>query len=97
MKFRPWGQRYNPNMYYALDHDCVCGWGYTSQKVPIEDRNKEYAKHIVGFYTDGPKSSNPETIGIFIFECPGCFQLFWYHVSGESIKLYKNLCPLWPK
>ena len=34
--------------------------------------------------------------GAFIFECPQCFEKFWYHACRESIDLLV-LVDAWPK
>jgi hypothetical protein len=52
------------------------------------------ASYLVGFDTAYRKDKDYP--GGFIFECPQCFEKFWYHAGRESIDLLVEI-NAWPK
>lgn len=71
-KFEQWGISYNP----AFKH-CRGICPYCGQKMPVN-----YFKYVFGFTVNIPHRSLIETdIGIFIIECPNCFEKYWIHTN----------------
>jgi hypothetical protein len=76
-----WGEPYNPSIPRGPDYDCqACGWDFMSFDV----RSEQQKEAIVGFSPNMPVYSNkPFAVGIFIVECPRCFEKFWFHTDGN--------------
>ncbi|MBA3733260.1 hypothetical protein H0W91_02695 [Patescibacteria group bacterium] len=88
-EFKSWGVTYSSDMYHGMDHSCHCG-----AEFPFQTQLR--ANLIVGFtQTAGPQRSDRG--GIAIFECPKCFEYFWFHLGVSSPKVYKMFAPKWPK
>lgn len=86
---RSWGVRFNQDFSHSLDFSCpYCEWRSDGMSI----RNMVY--YLVGFDTTCRRGNGFP--GVFIFECPQCFEKFWYHACRESIDLLV-LVDAWPK
>lgn len=87
---KSWGVAWTPAIRYAPDWDCRCGF---PTPFKLEDR----MQYLVGFSTGGPPSRNKEAVGVQIFRCPQCFELFYFHITATAVRVYAEIAPQWPK
>ncbi|MFH0873447.1 MAG: hypothetical protein V1846_01255 [Candidatus Komeilibacteria bacterium] len=89
-----WGVSYNKAIPHSGDLGCpVCGWESPSGGIDLT----EMAAYLVGFDTElSGLSQDEECMGGFIFECPHCFERFWFHAADCSIDLLIFI-DAWPK
>ncbi len=88
---RSWGVSFSDAISHSADLCCPkCGWRDESYCLDIV----KMTPYLVGFTTEMRKDD--ESPGGFIFECPECFEKFWYHAGRSSIDLLVFLNS-WPK
>ncbi|MDE2232805.1 MAG: hypothetical protein KGJ90_01590 [Patescibacteria group bacterium] len=54
------------------------------------------AKMVVGFTKSAPYSSATDATLAVICQCPGCKELYWYHINKEAVQAFVLHCPSWP-
>ena len=85
---KSWGIRWNQGMQYAPDLMCKC----QTISLPIRER----FNLIVGFDLDGPLSRRSVPVaGIGIFRCNQCHELFWFHLSNDTVDFMKEYVQKW--
>jgi hypothetical protein len=71
-EFKQWGLPYNPAYKHCRGTCPYCG----------KMMDTEYFKYVVGFTVNIPFRSPIRTdVGIFIIECPNCFEKYWIHTN----------------
>ncbi len=97
---RSWGVVYQNGMPYSAEYECLeCGWGWIRPEgfKGIADLKERY-QSLVGFSTAVIGNSvKSHVVGIFIIECPKCFQKFWFHCTQKNTEAARELCGSWPK
>ncbi len=92
-ELKSWGMVWTEAIPYSAGWRCEnssCTW-----EVPFGD---EAYKYIVGFACEPAyKDVIHLIVGKAIFECPMCFEKFWFHFSDQLVKYAKQWCPNWPK
>ena len=87
-QFRSWGIVFSDDMYHSSGYKCKCGFEIPSDFML-------YDQLLVGFST----SSTPKEgyVGVGIFECPQCFEKFWFHFESSFVRILQEELPKWPK
>ena len=82
-KIPSWGVHYTSDIPLAKNWCCQnCGWEAL--------RNTSTHQHCVGFSKEVPSpkicTSNRKKTGGIIFECPRCFEKFWFHTVDVIVE-----------
>jgi hypothetical protein len=94
-KYTSWGESYHPGIHRSNDWGCPqCNWSIVSLSAPHEG----IRENLIGFSVNQPIPSRRENIvGILLFECPECFEKFWFHATNDAIAVIRSSSAKWPK
>jgi hypothetical protein len=67
-----------------------------TRRVSMGGVYRNMAKNVVGFAKDAPYSSATNATLAVVCQCPGCQDLYWYHINREAVEAFVVGCPLWP-
>ncbi len=93
MEFKTWGTTFSSDMHHGVDHECSCGADLPfnlQARIPL----------LVGFTTEGARPETSESnarVGIAIFECHKCFSKFWFHLTPDVARFFRERAPHWGK
>lgn len=89
-RFPSWGVGWHSCMVHSREGSCPhCGWESDIMRV------KEMMPYMVGFDNGGPPKRG--FLGAFIFECPTCFEKFWFHAEKNTVEYLATFHDAWPK
>ena len=94
-----WGRKLS-DAYKAQDRMCS-GGGRTdlckeSAYISISGSYMRMAKRVVGFTKYASYSSATGTTLAVVCLCPGCNELYWFHINKVAVQEFATHCPLWP-
>ena len=94
-----WGRKLS-DARKAQDRMCS-GGGRTdlykdSAYISVSGSYMRMAKRVVGFTKHAPYSSATGSTLAVVCLCPGCNELYWFHINREAVQSFVAHCPLWP-
>lgn len=60
-------------------------------------RYSRMARLVVGFVTYAPPNDSTGSTLAVVCQCPGCQELYWYHITIGMVHEFAINCPLWPQ
>ncbi|MEI6304447.1 MAG: hypothetical protein WCP09_00270 [Candidatus Taylorbacteria bacterium] len=82
----------------AQDRMCVymCTEDCKDTRIYPSGNIRRMARMVVGFTKHATSSDATGANLAVVAKCPGCGELFWYHITNGMIATFVAHCPLWP-
>lgn len=92
---RSWGVHWSPSIVHSNRGDCEAPQCRSSLFLCGTEDIDYLMKYMVGY--DSGVLGSICTRGAFIFECPKCFEKFWFHAGIGVVERLSATHPAWPK
>lgn len=92
---RSWGVSWCPGMAHCGDLESCpsCNWSNNHTLT----RGPQGMDFMVGYDSGAPCDPDDDQAGAFVFECPACFEKFWFHANTATLDYLSTCLAAWPK